>query len=206
MNKDQFSIRRLRSYLLGLVTLLVLSIVFDHRSILASLGQFLTVKREEELQPADMIHVLGGRLERTEYALQLYRQGYGRNLFFTGKEMAPLLKWYATSHGIPAHHIINFDSRATNTYHEALELKQLLVNETTVRSVIVVSSPYHMRRVRWTFRQVIDDQINLQFVPVPFTQTSDHWQWWSDHNSRKKVIKEYLKLLGYYMRYQFGIK
>jgi len=201
MPKDQISIRRLRFYLFGFAALLALSVTLDYRSILLSLGQFLAVKEEEELQPADVIHVLGGRFERTYYALQLYQQGYGRNLFFTGKEVAPLLKNYAAGQGIPATHIINFESRATNTYQEALELKQLLDNEATVQSVIVVSSPYHMRRVRWTFTQVLDHKTRIQFAPVPFRQTSDHQQWWTDQKSWEHVVKEYLKLLFYYVKH-----
>jgi uncharacterized SAM-binding protein YcdF (DUF218 family) len=177
--------------------------ILSYHSILLSLGHFLLVK-EEKLQPADVLHVLGGRSERTLYALQLYRQGYGRKLFFTGEEIAPLLRSYTINQGVPAKDVIKFESKATNTYQEAQELKRLLENDTTLRSVIVVSSPYHMRRVRWTFEQVFDDQIDLQYAPVPFDKSRDKRQWWTDRKSQKKVVSEYIRLFAYWLKYRSG--
>lgn len=167
-----------------------------------SLGQFLLIE-EEELRPADIIHVLGGRYERYRYTLQLYRQGYGCKLFFTGEEIAPLLRRAAIFHEVPIADVIPVQSRAINTYQEALELKQLLAQHPQLRSVIIVSSPYHMRRTRWIFGQVLGPQVDIQFAPVPFGQTADQPQWWTDGKSREKVAQEYLKLLLHFMRYPF---
>ncbi|MCI0528607.1 MAG: YdcF family protein [Nitrospira sp.] len=203
MHKGQFSIRRIKPYLFGLVTLITLSAILDHKSILLNLSQFLLVK-EEKLQPADVIHVLGGRSERTLYALQLYQRGYGRKILFTGEEVASFLKRFTLRQGVPSDAVIQFESRADNTYQEALELRQLLEEEPTLRSVIVVSSPYHMRRVRWTFEQVLDDQITLQFAPVPFERSRDNRQWWTDRRSQKNVINEYIKLFIYWLKYRSG--
>lgn len=203
MHKGQFSIRRMKPYLFGLITLITLSAILDYKSILLNLSQFLLIK-EEKLQPADVIHVLGGRSERTLYALQLYRQGYGRKLFFTGEEVAFLLKRYAFNQGVPTEDVIKLESKAISTYQEAQELKRLLENDPTLRSVIVVSSPYHMRRVHWTFEQVLDDQITLQFAPVPFERSRDNRQWWTDRRSQKNVINEYIKLFIYWLKYRSG--
>jgi uncharacterized SAM-binding protein YcdF (DUF218 family) len=203
MAKTLWWARRVKASLLGLATILALSTtILGHRTILMSLGQFLLIE-EEELRPADVIHVLGGRYERTRYTLQLYRQGYGHKLFFTGEEVAPLFMRAAIFQGVPIADVIPFQSKAINTYQEALELKQFLAQEPQFRSVIVVSSPYHMRRARWIFGQVMGPQVDIQFAPVPFGQTADHQQWWTDGKSREKVAQEYLKLLLHFMRYQF---
>ena len=50
--------------------------------ILLAVGDFLVI--QDRLQPADVIHVISGLDERTDYAIQLYKQGYGKTIFFTG--------------------------------------------------------------------------------------------------------------------------
>jgi len=42
------------------------------------------MRLKSNLQPADAIHVIAGEDYRTDYAIQLYKQGYGKTLFFTG--------------------------------------------------------------------------------------------------------------------------
>ena len=57
--------------------------------ILLTVGNFLVI--QDRLQPADMIHVIAGPDDRADYAIQLYKQGCGKTIFFTGG-------WYV-SHG-----------------------------------------------------------------------------------------------------------
>jgi uncharacterized SAM-binding protein YcdF (DUF218 family) len=87
------------------------------------------------------------------------------------------------------------ESWARNTYEEALELNQFLGRDSSVQSVIVVSSPYHMRRAQGTFQEVLGDQVALQFAPVPFAMARHQQQWWLDAGSRKMVMGEYFKIL-----------
>jgi len=51
-------------------------------SVLLTVGDFLVV--QDELQPADVIHVISGPDHRVDYAIQLYERGYARQIFFTG--------------------------------------------------------------------------------------------------------------------------
>jgi hypothetical protein len=63
--------------------ILLCAIVFLAREpILYGIGDSLVV--QDELHPADVIHVIAGPDYRTDYAIQLYQEGYGRQLFFTG--------------------------------------------------------------------------------------------------------------------------
>jgi hypothetical protein len=55
---------------------------FNYEPILLFIGDFLIVK--DELKPADMIHVIAGEDYRTDYAIQLYQEGYAGQIFFTG--------------------------------------------------------------------------------------------------------------------------
>ncbi len=46
------------------------------------IGDYLVVR--DTLQHADVIHVIAGDDHRTEYAIQLYKDGYADTLFYTG--------------------------------------------------------------------------------------------------------------------------
>jgi uncharacterized SAM-binding protein YcdF (DUF218 family) len=177
--------------------ILLLAVLFlIHNPVLLGIGDFLIV--EDKLKQADVIHILGGGFDRLDYGLQLYEQDYGQRIFITGGDDAIIYRAYALANGADAEHTLPVESWATNTYQEALELKQFLDREASIRSAIVVSSPYHMRRVQWTFQDVLGKQVDLQFAPVPFKMARHKQQWWTDAGSRKIVIGEYFKLLIYH--------
>ena len=188
-----------------------LSILYlTHVSILLAIGDFLVV--QDELQPADVIHVIAGPDDRTDYAIRLYQQGYGRQLFFTGG-WCTFHNYYHGRHGqervleqgLALEAIAIDESVVMSTYDEAVRLKEFIAHsQTPISSVIVVSDPYHMRRSRWTYRQILDDQVSLQMAPVPFEAGPYQRYWWTDEASRQYVKEEYLKIVYYYARYKFG--
>ena len=97
------------------------------------------------------------------------------------------------------------DSKVTSTYMEAERLKAWIENSPDpIRSVIVVSDPFHMRRARWIYRKVFGNQIQLQMAPVPFDLTPYQRAWWKDVESRKYVQEEYTKFIYYLFRYQYS--
>jgi uncharacterized SAM-binding protein YcdF (DUF218 family) len=159
-----------------------------------------------------VIHVIAGRDYRTAYAIQLYQQGYGEQIFFTGGWCISHNLYHgqhgkdlALEQGVPSEAIAIDDSDVTSTYSEAVRLKEYIASSLVpVHSVIVVSDPYHMRRVRWTYRRVLGDEIRLQMAPVPFELSPYQRQWWIDEASRQYVWDEYLKLAYYYARYKFS--
>jgi uncharacterized SAM-binding protein YcdF (DUF218 family) len=192
--------------LVGLSIILVLS----REHWLMFIADFLVV--QDNLYPADVIHVIAGEDYRTDYAIQLYKEGYGKVLFFTGGwckihgynhgEHAEEL---SLAEGIPLGAIAFDDSTVTSTYMEAGRLQEWVEhNPYPVQSLIVVSDPFHMRRVRWTYRKVFGDQIQLQTAPVPFDLTPYQHAWWKDPGSRQNVREEYSKLIYYLFRYQYS--
>lgn len=192
------------SYRLLIVTIfLALVLLLMSTTILRGLGRYLLVA-DDELQPADLIHSLGGNFSRLDYTYTLYRQGYAPTIFVTGDNDAALYRRYLVSKGIPPVAIRPDISYATSTYEEALELKAYLDQTPAVRSVIIVSSPYHMRRACWTFEHVLGDRVTLQFAPVPFEFSPVQPQWWRDPGSRQSVISEWVKLVYYHLRYSMS--
>jgi len=191
------------------VFFLLFAIFFIAReSILLSLGNFLIVG--DDLHPADLIHVLGGDVERVDYGIDLYKQGYGRKILFTGGRVElPLVKTtysrlareYAESKGALAEDILPDESTATSTFEEVLELEEILQHEASVRSLIIVSSPYHLRRARWIFKKGLNNRVALQFAPVPFEKSRQKQRWWTEELSLQSVVNEYLKLPLYVLKY-----
>jgi uncharacterized SAM-binding protein YcdF (DUF218 family) len=159
-----------------------------------------------------VIHVIAGDDYRTDYALQLYEQGYGKVLFFTGGwcerhqyHHGEHGKAKALAQGVASHAIAFDDSSVTSTYLEAERLKSWVAHSPTpVRSVIVVSDPFHMRRARWAYRKVLGESIAVQTAPVPFERTPYQRRWWTDQESRRYVQEEYKKLAYYILRYQIS--
>jgi uncharacterized SAM-binding protein YcdF (DUF218 family) len=88
---------------------------------------------------------------------------------------------------------------------EAERLKEWIEKSpSTVKSIIVVSDPFHMRRARWAYQKVFNDQIQIQMAPVPFDRTPFQLTWWKDVESKRYVQEEYFKLIFYLIRYQFS--
>jgi uncharacterized SAM-binding protein YcdF (DUF218 family) len=142
----------------------------------------------------------------------LFQQGYARQIIFTGG-WCPCTQTNSAQYGqeralqqrVPSQAIAIDGSEVTSTYSEVVRLKELIArSQSSIRSVIVVSDPYHMRRARWTCRRVLGNQILLQMAPVPFEQSSHQHHWWTDAESRNMVRDEYLKTVYYYARYQLS--
>ena len=80
------------------------------------------------------------------------------------------------------------------TYQDALFSVPLL-HKGKYRSALIVTNPYHLYRVRWTFHQVLNNSsVHLLFVSTDLAWNKD---WWKDKKSRFYVISEVSKI-GYY--------
>lgn len=83
-----------------------------------------------------------------------------------------------------------FDSR--NTIH---------VQRRRSRRVLVVSDPYHMRRLSWAWGRVFRDSGLSYSLVASSPQWWDADGWWHDEKSALVVINEYIKLAYYLVKY-----
>jgi uncharacterized SAM-binding protein YcdF (DUF218 family) len=201
---------RSKKILIGFVILGFLLLILFHKPLLLSIGDFLII--EDDLHPTAVIHVIAGEDYRTEYAIQLYKQGYGETLFFTGG-WCTFHNYYHGQHahelslaqGDPLDAIAFDDSTVTSTYSEAERLKEWISHRpTSIRSVIVVSDPFHMRRARWAYKRVLGGDIEVQMAPVPINKTPYQEKWWEDTQSNRYVKEEYQKFIYYVAKYQLS--
>jgi uncharacterized SAM-binding protein YcdF (DUF218 family) len=197
--------------LVGAGFLLGAALFLFREPVLFAIGDFLIIK--DELQPADLIHVIAGPDHRTDYGIELYKQGLGERIFFTGGWCTDHQLYHgqharelALEQGVPPEAIASDDSNVTSTYSEAVKLSEYIAQSRfPIRSVIVVSDPHHMRRARWTYRQVLSAEIETQMAPVPFELSPFQRRWWDDWDSKKMVRDEYLKFVYYIARYRYDL-
>lgn len=184
--------RRLRVFVFA-TAVLAAAIWFS----LPHVGLFLVVAGEPE--PADVLVVLSGdRGERMEYAFRLYDKGLAGLFILTGGPLyadlseADLLRRHAVILGVPEGKII-METEAVNTYQNALHTRELM-EFYGLDSALVVSSPYHMRRVQILFDEVYSSSdIRLVYTPVD-NSWFDPERWWETAGGRRLVCGEYAKL------------
>lgn len=185
-----------RKIMIGI--LILLAVVFA--VFLINAGKFLTVK--EGIHKADAIIVLSGdRGERVKKAADLFHQGYGKYFVISGGTIyndvtaARLMKEHALKLGVPESAII-LEERADSTYENAHFTLQVLKNY-PIHSAIVVSSNYHMNRVKMIFdRDFKNSEIKLYYAGAKdryFNRT----KWWKNNKSIMITISEYIKMAGY---------
>ena len=162
------------------------------------LGKYLAKKNT--LVKADAIIVVsGGGRGRIDYALSLYQQGYAPWLILSGActhgavSDAMRMKQAAMKAGIPAHKII-LEEKATNTYENALFIKKI-ANKRHFSNLILVTSPYHQRRVYETFKEVFTRYpVQLQNAPSTFSRWH-YYNWWKFQKGITITISESIKLI-----------
>jgi len=141
----------------------------------------------------------GGYQERVKQAIELYRQGQAPRLIFSSGytfafREADVMRELAVSHGVPASAII-LETKAANTY-ENVDFVREILDRQNWRSILLVSSPYHMRRALLTWRKVAPE-ITVIPIPVPQSQFYSHGYGASLEQIRG-ILHEYLAIIAYW--------
>lgn len=161
---------------------------------LQAAGTFLAA--QDPLEPADaVIAISGNNPERVRTAAHVLLDGYARWLILSGGPPSIIrMKRLAHEFGVPEEQIL-VDASATTTLENAHGSAQVMITH-RLRSAILVTSPYHMRRAIILFRDVFAPQgLEVRAYPVQDSIfRSDGW--WRRRRDREFVIGEYVKLLG----------
>ncbi|HEY0331825.1 MAG TPA: YdcF family protein [Rhodopseudomonas sp.] len=160
---------------------------------------FLSQLRGAEIQPgrtADGIVVLTGGSSRVSDAIDLLAAGYGRRLLISG--VHPTNGANDISRSLPdSQRLLNccvdLDRSAVNTRSNAAEARRW-AHERGFRSLIVVTSNYHMPRAIVEMSHAMPD-IEL----IPFAVVGDKWRddpWWTSGATFRLLLSEYAKYIA----------
>jgi len=170
------------------------------------------LKRSDPPVPADAIVVFaggvgesgkagGGHQERLKQAVDLYNAGYAPVLvlssgFVYSFREAEVMRALAIDQGVPASRIL-LEQRAANTYQNVTFVHAIL-REHRWNRVLLVSSPYHMRRALLVWRKVAPD---ITVVPSPpeRTQFYEHTRGATLEQVRG-ILQEYVAIAAYWRR------
>ena len=189
-----------------IIIIVIFCVAFLFTPVIELIGAPLAVK--DPLKKADAIVVLGGgwenkdqlsksTMERYKYGMKLFQKGYGKYIIFSGGNLtgepteAHAMAEMALADGFPSESIIVEDSSET-TWQNTLFVKKILL-EKQLKTVILVTSPYHSLRARTMFK---DKEVSVMSAPVP---NSEFYTASGSDNLRmaKLVFSEYAKLALY---------
>jgi uncharacterized SAM-binding protein YcdF (DUF218 family) len=193
--------RRIRS--LGVKIAVLCAIVLG-----AGFALFILLLPDEEValdHDADGIVVLTGGASRVSDALELLSTGRGKRLLITGVNPG-------TTTSDIARQVVNYDRllsccvdldySALNTLGNAVQTR-LWAEQHSFRTLIVVTSAYHMPRALAEVAHQLPDA-----TLIPYPVVSDRLRiepWWSNSETTKLVLSEYLKYLAAKVRMRFDI-
>jgi uncharacterized SAM-binding protein YcdF (DUF218 family) len=188
---------------------------------------------------ADLIFVLAGRMYRKDYALELLRQELAPRILFSvgrfeirrfSKMVLPapldLLKLAQEVPPPQRHYFVFFEGQEVRNRHilprrfgtltEIDALARWLSERPDIRTVLIVSSATHLRRIRMCCRSMLDANIRLAFLAAPPTlterplrQASEQQQDYfrpeesSDFATSKEELMELFKLSIYWILLKF---
>jgi hypothetical protein len=169
-------------------------------------------------EQCDAIFVLAGREYRKWFGLRLLEEGWAERLIlsvgryevrgFAKLALPVAVDLMAAAHIAPQERhffvtilagqaeVRKIELAALGTMSEIRGLAEWLNANPQVRSVMVVSSGFHLRRVRLCCRALVKRNVRLMFVAAP-DPDQVNGRWWRDPLTLRMVIAELPKLFVY---------
>ena len=206
------------AYLALAVVLFAAALFFLRVTILSAVGNFLVVS--DPLAKSDAIAILGGNgASRAAEAAKLFGEGWAPRILIsregypfkaqewkhygiTRLEESDVAALVLKNLGVSDHSVVLLDGYNENTLDEVRNYRAYL-ESTGQRSVIVVTSNFHSRRSRLTFRRVFRGtgiRVIVHPAPANFEYAPEYW--WRRRISRRTAYLEYQKLIFYALFYR----
>ncbi|WP_240419590.1 YdcF family protein [Paenibacillus periandrae] len=171
--------------------LIGLSLVVGMIIVLFFLGKFLIVN-DKPIESDAIIVLTGGGQERIHAAISLYREGFAPLVIISNAREDGIYESIIKL-GVPASNIIK-ETKANSTYTNA-QYTLNIMNEHNLKSALVVSSDYHMRRVKFNFNHIFSSSgIRLTYCAAQTEYSSKYW--FSTRRNLNNTFDEYTKIIG----------
>lgn len=144
----------------------------------------------------DAIAVFTGDKGRIGYAMELLKKNPTSKLFISGVHAANSFETLLSKQAIPttteelseAGMQIDLDYESKNTFENVRETVQYLKSNPDIKNVLVISSDYHIMRIKMIISHFLEDsKKEFYFDSVPNSYTS-----WKE---TKKLLKEAVKIV-----------
>jgi uncharacterized SAM-binding protein YcdF (DUF218 family) len=200
---------RVMSTLIGQILRLAMWLGLAGTTVAA--GGFLffasTIERgtRRDVARADAIVALTGGALRVQAAGELLASGKAGRLFITGVNPATSRTDIARTFADIAHFMdccVELDYEAANTIGNAVQTRQWM-DRKGYRSLILVTSAYHMPRTMLEFEAIMPD-IQISAYPV-VSDTVQLDGWWADGSTFRILAGEYVKFLFAWMRTRLAV-
>jgi uncharacterized SAM-binding protein YcdF (DUF218 family) len=152
---------------------------------------------------ADGIVALTGGASRVVDAIELLAAKRGQRLLISGANRSTNAAEISRLHPEYASEVrccVDFD-RSLNTLGNAIETRKW-AHELKIRSLIVVTSGYHMPRAMAEIAHQLPD-VTLIAFPV-FSEKLRSEPWWSNATTARLIVSEYLKFVLSHLRMQIS--
>lgn len=146
----------------------------------------------------DAIVVLSGGLGRVEEGLKLLKADKGEYLIISGVDRDSDINSIFFLHN-PVDFIdkkrIILEKSSSSTFENASDVKEI-VDRRGFKSIILITSAYHIKRAGFTFSRVFTDDVKIFYHTVS-TENFNEEAWWRDSNSTLLLLTEFVKFYWY---------
>lgn len=188
------------SIIKGLCSLLV--IILIALAVLFVDFAYKTFSLHQQDEKTDAIVVLTGGRGRIEEGVRLYREHKARWLFLIGVDPSvqkrDLLKG---GDGKKDEEGIILEKVSRNTLENAFYSRDLIIKK-DVRSIMLITSRYHMKRATLIFRNLLPKDVAIYPHPVDSKNLKE--KWWNDGGSFRLLFSEFYKYCLFRFFFLFG--
>ena len=134
--------------------------------------------------------------------VKLYRTGRGERLFLIGVDPAVRkADLFVEKPGERSGEQVYLEKASRNTLENAIFAREMLLNH-NVRSIMLLTSRYHMKRSLLIFRSILPKDIAIYPYPVSARNAADSW--WSHGGSLRLLFSEFYKYCLYRVIFLFS--
>lgn len=152
---------------------------------------YKTFSYRQNTQKADAIVVLAGGKGRVEEGVRLFRERRAKFLLFVGVDPSVRKSdLYIPRPGDPSAVNVILEKSSRNTLENSI-LGSNLVVSSGVRSVLLITSRYHLKRASILFRNSLPK--NVTIIPHPVDSVNLKESWWSHSGSFRLLSLEFYK-------------
>jgi len=167
--------------IIGLIATTALFIDFSYK----------TFSYRQNTLKADAIVVLAGGKGRVDEGVRLFRGSRADFLFFIGVDPSVIKSdLYRPRPGDPSPEKVVLENTSRNTLENSIYGRDVIVRS-GVRSIILITSRYHLKRASILFRNSLPKDITI--IPYPVDTVNLKESWWSHRGSFQLLFREFYK-------------